>query len=295
MSGPTWRQLLAALSAELPEHETRLVLSSSASSPWATLAAHLDDPADPVAVELAQRRVAERRSGRPLQWVLGRWGFRLLDVKVDGRALVPRPETELVVDVALAALDEALGRREGTRSPLALDLGTGSGVIALSLATERPRLEVVAVDASGEALALAGENLAELCEADPSLAARVRLVAGDWYEPLGAELRGEVDLVVSNPPYLAEAEWEGLDPVVRDHDPRQALVAGPTGLEALEAVIAGAPAWLRPGGALVAELAPAQAGEAVRRAEAAGFVRVGIVEDLAGRPRVLRATLPLPR
>lgn len=289
MTSPTWRQLLAELSAALPPHETRLLLSSSASLQWAHLVAHLDEPADPVAVDLAHRRVEERRSGRPLQWVLGRCGFRDLEVRVDGRALVPRPETEIVVEVALGELDRiAAAGGEGHR-PLAVDLGTGSGVIALSLATERPELEVVAVDASPDALELAAENLAELAAEDAGLPARVRLLGGDWYDHLPEHLRGRVDLVVSNPPYLAEREWEGLDPVVRRYDPYEALVAGPTGLEALAAVVEGAPGWLHPGGTLVVELAPAQAGEAVRRAESAGFVEVSVVEDLAGRPRVLRA------
>jgi release factor glutamine methyltransferase len=289
---PTWRELAADLDSELGglRHETRLVLLSSTPHPWAFLAAHLDEKAEGEAVALARRKAAERRSGVPLQWVVGAWGFRGIDVKVDGRALVPRPETEIVVEVALGELERmaAASPREPVR--LALDLGTGSGVIALSLAAERSDLEVLAVDRSAEALSLARENLAELAVGtDPTLSARVRLAEGDWYAAVGEELRGRVDIVVANPPYLAEAEWEQLDPVVRDHDPYGALVAGPTGLEAIEAVVGGAATFLRPTGSVVAELAPAQAGAAAEVARAAGLGEVAVLEDLAGRPRVLRA------
>jgi release factor glutamine methyltransferase len=294
VTGPSWRALLAELTSALDgnSEETRLILLDSADLPWSFLAAHLDDPSDPDVAVLAHRRVEQRRSGMPLQWVVGRWGFRTLEVTVDGRALVPRPETEVVVETALDELD-----RTGTAGDrLVIDLGTGSGVIALSLAVERTPARVVAVDRSAEALALAGENLSALASTvDPTLASRVSLVESDWYAALDPGLRGSVDLVVTNPPYLAEEEWPLLDPVVRDHDPKQALVAGPTGLEALEAVVGGAPEWLRPGGAVVAELAPAQEGAGVRIAEDAGFDDVVVLRDLTGRPRVLRGRLPVSK
>lgn len=289
----TWRALSVEIDGRLPSspNETRLILLASASLPWAALAAHFDDPAPPESVAAARRMAAERRSGLPLQWVLGTWGFRTIDVAVDKRALVPRPETEQVVEEALAELDRLAAGPHADRAQLALDLGTGSGVIALSLAVERPSLEVVAVDRSPEALSLAAENLARLAEADPTLAARVRFVEGDWYGPVDPGLAGCVDVVVANPPYLAEAEWPELDPVVRDHDPREALVSGPSGLEAIEAVVSGAPRWLRPGGAVVVELAPAQEGAGCGVAKAAGFVGEEVRRDLAGRPRVLVAHL----
>ncbi|MGH9295707.1 MAG: peptide chain release factor N(5)-glutamine methyltransferase, partial [Acidimicrobiales bacterium] len=124
----------------------------------------------------------------------------------------------------------------------------------------------------------------------PGLAARVSFLRGDFYGALRRGMRGAVDLVVANPPYVAEREWAGLEPVVRDHDPYEALVAGPSGLEAIEAVVTGAPGVLRRPGALAVEIAPHQAEAAVRLAERAGLVDVAVRPDLAGRPRVLVAS-----
>lgn len=225
-----------------------------------------------------------RLAGEPLQHVLATWSFRRLELAVDGRALVPRPETEVVAGHALAALAER--RRGPGAAAVALDLGTGSGAIACSLVREDRHVSVVAVDRSEPALSLAAENRSRL---EPAEAARLELRLGSWYEPVG-ELAGTVDVVVSNPPYLAAAEWPGLEPVVRDHDPRDALVAGATGLEAIEAVLAGALRVLRPGGAVVVELAPHQAEAARALARAAGASSVALHPDLAGRTRCLVAS-----
>ena len=250
---------------------------------------------------LARSLAARRAAGLPLQHVLGHFGFRTLDVLTDDRALIPRPETEVVVGVALDELrrlgelrrhDDPGGpgelRRSGEPRLLVADLGTGSGVIACSLVAEAEvPVEVHAVDASGSALALAAENLERTGAGDS-----VVLHEGSWFDPLPPELAGRLDLVVSNPPYLAEEEWPGLDPVVRDHDPRQALVAGPTGLEDVARVVNGATRWLRPAGSVVVEIAPHQADAAAGLARAAGFVDVRVLPDLVGRPRVLVARLP---
>ncbi|MCU1488881.1 MAG: protein-(glutamine-N5) methyltransferase, release factor-specific, partial [Acidimicrobiaceae bacterium] len=190
-----------------------------------------------------------------------------------------------VVEIALAVLEAAAKERHG-RPLLALDLGTGSGAIACALVSRCEVVEVVALDRSIEALALAKENRRSLPEAAGE---RIRLVESSWYAGLGDELAGSVDLLVSNPPYLAESEWAGLDPVVRDHDPYGALVAGPTGLEAIEEVVSGAPSVLVPHGSVVLELAPAQAADAESLALAAGAASADVLSDLAGRPRVLRA------
>jgi release factor glutamine methyltransferase len=238
--------------------------------------------------DAARALAARRAAGEPLQHVLGRWGFRTLEVDVDARALVPRPETEQVVEVAL----EELRRRPGPagRPLFAAELGTGSGVIALSLAAEGPPgLEVWATDVSAPALELAGTNLAHLRRRHPARAAGVHLAPGSWFEALPGELAGGLDLVVSNPPYVSEREWQDLDPVVRDHDPYAALVAGPSGLEALAHIVEGAPAWLGAGGLLVLELAPHQAAAAADHARRRGLVGVEVRPDLSGRPRVLLA------
>ena len=232
--------------------------------------------------ETVARAVERRLSGEPLQHVLGRWSFRGVEVLVDQRALVPRPETEVVVEVALAHL-AALGP-ESARGGLALDLGTGSGVIGLALATERPRLRVLMTDRSREALEVASASRAL---ADPSVRDRIEIREGSWYEAVPSAHLGMFACVVSNPPYLAEHEWASLPPEVRQYDPYGALVAGPTGLEAIGEVLEGAPAWLAPRGAVVVEIAPHQEGAAQRAAREAGFANVRVVPDLSGRPRVL--------
>ncbi len=222
---------------------------------------------DEAAPEAASRQVVEmvgrRRRGEPLQHVLGRWAFRTLEVTVDRRALIPRPETEYVTEVALHELDrlhEADRARKADRRLAVVDLGTGSGVIALSIARERSFAEVTATDRSAAALSLAGENARRQSD---EVRSRVTLLSGDWYSPLPRRLRRSVAVIVSNPPYVASAEWDELDEVVR-HDPYEALVSGETGLEAIEAVVSGSGRWLSHPGALVVEIAPHQAGQAQR-------------------------------
>jgi release factor glutamine methyltransferase len=233
-----------------------------------------------------------RAGGEPLQYVLGRWQFLELDLLVDRRVLVPRPETEVV---ATTAIDEAvrLGLRRGrgdpwvsdTEYPVA-DLGTGSGALALWLARELPDAEVWATDVSADALAVARANLAGI----GVVATRVRLAEGSWFAALPADLRGRLRMVVSNPPYLAEHEVAHLPAVVVDWEPRGALVSGPSGLEAIDEIVEHAFDWLHPeGGALVVELAPHQAERAATSARERGFTAVEVVTDLVGRPRVLVA------
>ena len=250
------------------------------------------EPATDVAVLRCDEMVRRRIAGEPIQYVLGRWQFLELDLMVDRRVLIPRPETEVVARVAV---EEAvrLGARRGAADPWAgstdhvvVDLGTGSGALALALAAELADAEVWATDLSVEALAVARANLAGI----GSAATRVRLAAGSWYEALPPELAGRVRVIVANPPYVAEAEVADLPRDVADWEPRAALVSGPTGLEAIEAVIAGAFAWFEPeGGALVVELAPHQAVAARALAAAAGFDEVDVRRDLTGRERVLVA------
>jgi release factor glutamine methyltransferase len=201
---------------------------------------------------------------------------------VDPRVLIPRPETEQVVEVALAELRAAAG----TGPRLAVDLGTGSGAIALSLAVEVVTASVWATDVSSDALAVARANLAGVGRPG----ARVRLTEGDWFAALPAELAGRIDLVVANPPYVATAD--PLPAEVSDWEPEGALVAGPTGMEHLARIVAEAPGWLAPSGSLVLELAPHQAGAMVGQARSAGFATADVRPDLAGRDRVLVARRP---
>ena len=249
-----------------------------------TWPAVLEQPVTTRAAAWFEGMVGRRLAGEPLQYVLGHWAFRTLDLMVDRRVLIPRPETEAVVDVALGVLDSIRAPR-----PLAVDLGTGSGAIALSLAAERSGLEVWATDESPDALDVASANLAGL---GGWAATRVRLVEGSWWEALPAELQGRVTLAVSNPPYISSAEMPALDEVVRRWEPASALEAGPTGLEDVEAVVGAARDWLGAGGGLVVEIAPHQAGEALRVAARAGLIDAEVRADLAGRPRALVARAP---
>ncbi|MEW6476475.1 MAG: peptide chain release factor N(5)-glutamine methyltransferase [Actinomycetota bacterium] len=232
--------------------------------------------------------VERRLAGEPLQYVLGRWSFRGLDLLVDARVLIPRPETEVVAEIALAEARRRNGGAAGGGITVA-DLGTGSGALALALAAELPQAEVWATDVSPAALAVARANLAAV---GPSAASRVHFAEGMWYEALPAPLQGRLHVIVSNPPYVTEAEFAGLPTEVRDHEPTGALVAGPTGRESLEQLVAGGLPWLAPGGALVLELAPHQAAPLRATAEAAGYDAVAVHRDLAGRERVLVARRP---
>ena len=234
--------------------------------------------------------LARRAAGEPAQYVLGEWSFCGLDLLVDRRVLIPRPETEIVAEIAIREV-ERLGERVGPPEPWSggltkyavADLGTGSGALALALAASLPDAEVWATDASEDALAVARANVA----AAGTIATRLRVGAGSWFDGLPPAVRGRLLLVVSNPPYIADHEV--LPESVRDWEPAGALFSGPTGLEAIEHLIATAPEWLDPAGTLVLELAPHQADRAVALAHDAGFVDVSVRPDLAGYQRALIA------
>ncbi len=277
----TWRELLAETTERLgSELDARRIVEHAAGRSAAELALGLDEPATTRAVAHLDAMVERRAGGEPLQYVVGRWGFRQLELYVDRRVLIPRPETEVVAGVAV---DELRALAPRGRRRVAVDLGTGSGAIALALAWEVEGVEVWGVDRSADALAVARANLAGL----GGPAARVRLVEGSWYEALPPELCGRVDVIVANPPYVAEGDE--LPREVADWEPAAALVAGPTGLECLAEIVAGAPGWLARPGALVCELAPHQAAAAADLARAAGFGHVEVRSDLTGRERVLLA------
>ena len=249
------------------------------------------------AVEAARALAARRATGEPLQYVFGHWPFRNLDLRVDPRVLIPRPETEQVVEVALGEARRLLGIRSGVGLG-AVDAGTGSGAIALALATELgPGAvdRIWATDTSAEALAVAAVNLEATRPAGTRRLPQVELVEGSWLDPLPEGWRGRVDLVVSNPPYVAADEWSGLDPAVKA-EPRRAVVAAPgrdgaAGLSDVEAVLEQARLWLGRPGAVVVELAPQQSGAARERARQLGYDEVRVEQDLAGRDRALVARL----
>jgi release factor glutamine methyltransferase len=243
-----------------------------------------------VEIDSARALATRRRAGEPLQYVLGHWDFRTLDLLVDDRVLIPRPETEQVVEIALREV-----QRLDTVAPVMVDAGTGSGAIALSLATELvdryPGGRVWATDASAAALAVARANLDRVRERRRGAVLPLMLVEGSWLRALPPELKGAVSMVVSNPPYVAAAEWTDLPLDVR-HEPKEALVAedgsdGTSGLGDVEDVLSEALAWLSRPGVVVIELAHAQADGAATMARSMGYRSVRVETDLAQRPRAL--------
>ena len=280
----SWRTLRAEAADALreagvasPEVDAWRIVEEASGLSGAEWILRADEPARHRGVVALDAMVVRRAAGEPLQYVLGRWGFRTLDLMVDRRVLIPRPETE---QVAEAAVGET--RRVGGPATVA-DLWTGSGAIALALAVEVPTAQVWATDRSAAALAVARANLAGIGRSGR----RVRLAEGDWFGALPGDLRGRMDVVVANPPYVAEGE--ALPPEVARWEPAEALVAGPTGIEDLSRIVTEAPSWLSRPGALVVELAPHQAEPVARLAEQAGFAAVEIRPDLSGRPRMVVA------
>jgi len=230
----------------------------------------LDEP------ELAACRALLERRGRrePVAYILGRWGFHGLDLAVDGRVLVPRPETEVLVERCLALL-------EGVQAPRFADVGTGSGAIALAVKSARPDASVTATDVSADALAVARENAT-------ALGLEIELAETD----LLAGVEGRFAVIASNPPYIGEAEMAALEPEVSEYEPRLATVAGPAGTEVLERLAAAAAAALEAGGSLVVECGAGQA-EAVRGLmAAAGAGETTAEPDLAGIDRVVTGRWP---
>ena len=217
-----------------------------------------------------------RRAARePLQYILGTTAFRELEIRTDSRALIPRPETEILVGEVLewAAKED--------RELTGLDVGTGSGVIALSLLTEGPFSSFVGTDSSQDAMELARENVRGL-----KLEERMEVRRGALFEPLRPHER--FDVIVSNPPYIPEGERGGLQPEVRDWEPAQALFAGSDGLAVLLPLVQGAPSHLNPGGLFGAEVGEGQAGKlALALRETGGFDQVWVRPDLAGKERIV--------
>ncbi len=230
-------------------------------------------------LEAMRRGVKRVAAGEPVQYVIGETGFMGQTVKVDARALIPRPETEGLVEIVLQC--EALWRRP---APVIVDVGTGSGCIVVSLARERAQARYVACDISAEALTLARENAAA-----QGLAERISFAQSTLGEALPPE---SADAVISNLPYIPSATIDTLAPQVRDHEPRVALDGGPDGLRIIEDVIGEAAIALKPGGWLFLEIG-AEQGDAVRELLGdAGFDAITVHRDLAGHDRVVAACLP---
>jgi len=264
-------EYLAAHGSESPRLDAERLLSKATGLERIELYMELDRPLTPAELGTTRELVRRRGAREPLQYVLGEWGFRRLTLTVDRRALIPRPETEILVDRALALVS-------GRERPRVLDVGTGTGAIALAIADEHPGAEVTAVDASAEALSLARENMERT-------GLPVTLVPWDLFQGLPA---GPWDLVVSNPPYVDEEDLLTLEPEVREWEPKVALTA--TG--AVEAVVRGAAETLAAEGALALEVGEGQARGTAELLEQLGLVDVRITPDLAGIDRVVEGRLP---
>jgi release factor glutamine methyltransferase len=272
----SWRELLAETVSLLDDAQhARWICETATSSTPDEFREMLHEPAGERAVAHLDGMVARARAGEPIQYVLGAWAFRRLDLAVDARVLIPRPETEMVAEVALE-LAAAFGP---TRS--VLDLGTGSGAIGLAIADELPLVgtSVWLTDASGDALAVARANLAGIGRAAQS----VRVAEGSWFDALPDGQR--FDVIVSNPPYVADGSVEA-EQLVTDWEPSSALFAGPEGLDDLRLIIAEAPLWLSKGGWLVVEHGYDQADAVTALFRSAGFVDVATRRDLAGLDRI---------
>ncbi len=225
---------------------------------------------------ILEQFISRRLAGEPLQYITGEAAFRLLTLQIDRRALIPRPETEGLVEVALRLMGS-------NRQALVLDAGTGSGAIALSLAVECPQWRIVAAEISPAALELARENAdrydvgqIEWLEAD--------ITRLDFWRHLPP-----LDLVVSNPPYVTVEEWEELPREIREYEPKVALVAGPRGFDVISALLEGASTRVKPGGLVVIEIGDTQGDEAIELARINGFVDARVAPDLSARPRFLIA------
>ena len=241
--------------------------------PRTALIAHPERVLDSVEGARFGALVARRAAGEPLAWLTGRREFRSLEFEVDRSTLVPRPETECLVDAALAAVSEEIGRAGSAR---VADLGTGCGAVAVAIASEAPEAEVIATDIDRKALAVAHRNVRRLTPG------RVALRRGSWCRPLEP---GACSVIASNPPYLRAGDPHLRGDGVR-HEPRRALIGGRDGLAAIRVIARDAGRRLRPGGRLVLEHGADQ-GEAVRRLlRAAGYRRVRTWRDLGGRERV---------
>ena len=273
----TWRAMLQRVEEQVGQRNIARWLCEHASGCDADeFSEVLDELVSERSGQQLQDMLQRYATGEPLQYVMGRWAFRQLDLLVDKRVLIPRPETELIVDIVknhLGAKREAI---------TLVDLGTGSGAIGLSLLHELPlgAATVWMTDESEDALHVARANAAGIGR--PAIGAR--FAHGNWCDALPNELVGVCDVVVSNPPYIAEGDAE-VEASVLQWEPSDALFAGVDGLEDIAQIVQTAPKWLTAGGMLVTEMGYTQALPIQQLFSAAGFTHVTVHQDLTGRDR----------
>ncbi len=269
-----------------PRLDAELLLAATLGLTRIELYTNHDRPLDRREVDRF-RELLRRRAGRePVAYITGTREFWSLDFMVDRRVLIPRPETELLVEVALKALRGQLDR-PGREAARVLEIGTGSGAVAIALATELPAAAIIATDASAAALEVAPHNARV-----HGVSERLRFVLGDGFGPLASDTPLErFDAIVSNPPYCAESEIGTLDPEVREWEPRSALVAGLDGLGLTRRIVEGAPGFLAAGGWLILEMGT-HTGATRALFERDGWAEVRTFPDLGGHERVIAARRP---
>ncbi|MEG0477265.1 MAG: peptide chain release factor N(5)-glutamine methyltransferase [Raoultibacter sp.] len=243
---------------------------------------HFDQPLSPEERETLRGQVTRRGTGEPLQYITGEVGFRYITLKVEPGVLIPRPETEVLVGLGLAALGAC---DQATDAYLVADLCTGTGCVACSIAHENPVAHVIATDISPDAVQLARKNSEAL-----GLDTRIEVIECDLGAGIDAQLMGTFDLVISNPPYVPTSVVKTIPDEVKNFEPALALDGGPDGLDLFRRLLPFAHGALKPGGTLAVELHEEGMEHAVSLAEKAGFIAVDIVYDLADKPRVLVAT-----
>lgn len=245
------------------------------------------EQAKPIQLKRLSKLIERRLTGEPLQYVLGRWQFRELDLFVDDRVLIPRPETEILVGYALEECKSKKNQLDETRSLNVADLGCGSGAIGLSIAREIQEVSVWCTDVSEGAIAVTRANLAGLGMAGQ----KVSISQGSWFEALPQEMLEKFDVIISNPPYISDSEELPLE--VSEWEPSSSLRSGPLGTEDLSFLLNNSIEWLSAEGQLILELAPMQADQMVEEAKNLNFREVQLRNDLTGRDRVLMAKKPL--
>ncbi len=291
MGGETWTigallkvsaEYLGGRGVESPRLNAEVLLTHQLAVDRVYLYLNLEQPLSAAELD-GFRSLVRRRAGRePLQYITGAQEFWSLDFSVGPAVLIPRPETELLVEEGARRLRSPPGDRTGP--PRVLDLGTGSGAVAVSLAKEIPEARLLATDLSAAALAVALENARH-----HGVQERICFLQADLLAPLKG-CGGPFDLILSNPPYVATEDYLELPPEVREHEPRQALDGGRGGMHFLERIIAGAPALLKPGGWLLLEMSPAQTERALRLiARTGAFREAERIRDYARRFRVVAA------
>ena len=279
-----WRQLyqeakenLASRDFEVPDMEARWIVEKASGYQGTKSTSVMDEKASTLEIKHFKAILEKRLAGQPLQYALGSWGFRNLDLYIDNRVLIPRPETEILVDIAHALLSDC----SAENPHLVGDLGTGSGAVGLAIAQEREDVQVFLIDNSQDALKVAAANLAGL----GNDAREVHILHGSWFEPIPKEHKDSFSLIVANPPYISIDER--LPREVADWEPHAALYAGKVGTEDIEKIITEAHHWLHPKGAMAIEMAPHQTEAIAQKAKEIGYSNIEIHKDLAKKDRIM--------